>query len=454
MTNNLTNKQNKPTVVGINFIINLIFLYIMNNMSMKEFCVAANEKCVCTRRSEANKILHVAEGENAQLVRIRTKDNVFIVWCYDGAEETLFYPAFKVDEGKLPDITGILAANIVKPQTAFFNYRTGEYYYLQAEAQEKEEDGYKWQEILDTEIMQIVVFANERIIWQIFNCMNYPEVPRKLFIRPYALDFGGEKKIFWYIQISSHEFMDTSDSLKIKYDQKEFSIWDSVKKFWKPNVSKMVPILSVDNYSVIKNFTDMHTYLDEDDAINDYLFKNHSNLLKKIIHEDSVFIPLVWSDNTSLSEDVLTNLMQQVKVAKELEMFGKSKREDRSKSGYLQAKQSNAFYYKRIYQTLKAEADDTYNITSTKAFRAGDSYYSCGWDDTLGMNFRKANKPRLFFLQDDSNAMDIAKFHSREISLNDSSEDVDFRSYLRWSDPEYVNRRMYDTDKKEHLQTK
>lgn len=408
----------------------------MNNMSMKEYCISASEKCVCTRRSEVNKILHVAEGENAQLVRLRTKDNVFIAWLYDGEEETLFYPAFKVDEGKLPDITEILAANKVKPDTAFFCYRTGEYYYLFAEGEEKDEDGFKYKDISDTEILQIVFFANERMIWQIFNQINYPELPMQPFVRPYTLDIDGEKQIFWYIEFFTFEAV--NDKYPVLTKEKKFLEWSSLNKFWKPSVYH--ELLSTDlsaedretagiGYAKCrlrpKNLKPWEDALGDDrqyNNFNDYLRDNYSDNIKSISHVYSLFIPLVWSDNKSFKKGVLSDLMTQVKMARDYEIFHQHMFRDENLN----------------YHIRKAVDSDTYNIVSSKAMKMGDSYYSSSWNETLGMYFNKSDKPRLYLLKEDA-TQEIVKYHS-EMSPDDSSEDRDFKIYLRWSDDNWVEK--------------
>lgn len=417
----------------------------MNNMSMKEYCVSASEKCVCIRRSEANKILHVTEGENAQLVRLRTKDNVFIAWLYDGEEETLFYPAFKVDEGKLPDITEILAADEVKPDTAFFCYRTGEYYYLFAEGEEKDEEDFKYKDISDTEIMQIVFFANERMIWQIFNQVSYPELPMQPFVRPYTLDVDGKKQVFWYIEFCAWETV--KDEKSVLTSEKKFKEWSSLSKFWKPDGYQK--LLNTDltaedveyearAYVECRNLpddikpwecvsADHRRYKDFKEFLQVNCFPDH---IKRICHSHVIFIPLVWSDNKSFELRVLSDLMKQVEMARDYELF------------YQHLSVEDGFQFRNAVDY------DTYNIFSSRAMKIGDCYYSCAWNETLGTYFNKSSKPRLYFLRDNA-AKEILKIHT-EMSPDDSSEDRSFKIYLKWNDKEWVDKNYDKTCKQRY----
>lgn len=376
-------------------------------MSMKECCVSASEKCVCTRRSEVNKILHVAEGENVQLVRLRTKDNVFIAWLYDGEEETLFYPAFKVDEGKLPDITEILAADEVKPDTAFFCYRTGEYYYLFAEGEEKDEDDFKYKDISDTEIMQIVVFANERMIWQIFNKSNYPEIPNIPIIEPFLFAVNGEYKPFWFVQIEAVDNENFSE-----YKRKISDVWKDIHKFWNFTISDM----SIDGYDTGK--VDEVTFED--------VF-----VINKVSNVKGVFIPVYWEDNTTARNNS-ADFFRTYKIVKSLERFG-------SYSEYDEKNQSTLHLSTNPMDNYE-DHDDKYmyyditpnKIVIDKSFKCNDNYFSFSWNDTFGLYLTNSKKPRLYFLKNNNQSLFFKVFNEYKFQ---SPEELSFRHYLRWSDP-------------------
>ena len=383
----------------------------MNNMSMKEYCVSASEKCVCIRRSEANKILHVTEGENAQLVRLRTKDNVFIVWLYDGEEGTLFYPAFRVDEGKLPDITEILAADEVKPDTAFFCYRTGEYYYLLAEREEKDDDGYKYEDISDTEIMQIVVFANERLVWQIFNKSNYPEIPSSPIIKIYRFETNGEYKPFWFVQINCNNH--SSDDKINELSQSIVDCWmneDIGEKFWKLT------------------------------TIDKFLQKDCSGKQMETL-EKGVFIPVFWDDNAWVLKNQEA-FIKKPRLFDELVKFGLYQE-------YLEEKDEEGHKFLRIisnpiyrsgsdYLTKEIFVDISENIVvSGKAFKHNDNYLAFFWNDTFGLYLTNSKKPRLYFMKNNADTSFFNVFNEYEFQ---SVEDLSFRHYLRWNDPRAKNK--------------
>ncbi len=312
----------------------------MNNMSMKEYCVSASEKCVCTRRSEANKILRVVDGENAQLVRLRTKDDVFIVWLYDGEEETLFYPVFKIDDGKLPDVTEILAADEIKPDTAFFCYRNGEYYYLFAEGEEKDEDGLKYKDISDTEIMQIVVFANERMIWQIFSRRNYPEIPSNPIIKPYLFEVNGEYKPFGFVQINV--FWRSEERQNSSWCEKE-----NLQRFWNFTISEE-RLYRKDSGKV------------DETTLDDVWIETGWSIVR------GIFIPVFWEDNIIVRD--------------------------------------NSANFFKTYETVKYDDMAPNKIVIDKAFKYNDNYWSFSWNDTQGLFLNVSKKQRLYFLNSNGNS--------------------------------------------------
>lgn len=382
----------------------------MNNMSMKESCVSASEKCVCTRRSEVNKILHVAEGENAQLVRLRTKDNVFIAWLYDGEEGTLFYPAFKVDEGKLPDITEILAADEVKPDTAFFCYRTGEYYYLFAEGEEKDDNGYKWKDISDTEIMQIVVFANERLVWQIFNKSNYPEIPSSPIIEPFLFEVNGEYKPFWFVQIQAF-FISTNLSAVREKINDSWLKDENLQRFWNFTTS------DTNSIKQDEGKVDINT-------MEDVVYTVSESIVK------GIFIPVFWGDNTT-ARDNSADFFRRYKIVKSLERFGLYSEYDEKTCSTIHISTNPMDNYeshgdKYVYYDINLN-----RIVIDKSFAYNDSYLSFSWNDTLGLYLINSKKPRLYFLKSNNASLFSKEFKEYKFQ---SVEELSFRHYLRWSD--------------------
>lgn len=113
------------------------------------------------------------------------------------------------------------------PDTSFFYHKTAEYYYLQATKEECTTIPYKYWDIIETEIRQIVFFANERMVWQIFNQFNYPELPRVSSIHPYLWKANGKPQAFWCVELSFYENCETQKLPKAEWLQQE-----AFKKQW------------------------------------------------------------------------------------------------------------------------------------------------------------------------------------------------------------------------------
>lgn len=136
-------------------------MHIMNQISVKECGVSARKQCVFTSRNKADKGLHIAKKQHVKLFRIRTTDDVFIVWGIDEAGGQRFYPAFKMNK-TVPVVANCVAVKEIKPDTAFYEPKTDLYYYYGSNGD-------------DVKLVRLTMLVNERMVWQIF---NYDDVPK------------------------------------------------------------------------------------------------------------------------------------------------------------------------------------------------------------------------------------------------------------------------------------
>ncbi len=136
-------------------------MYIMNQISVKECGVSARKQCVFTSRNKADKGLHIAKKQHVKLFRIRTADDVFIVWGIDEEGGQRFYPAFKMNK-TVPAVADCVAVKEIKPDTAFYDPQTDLYYYYGSNGE-------------DVKLVRLTMLVNERMVWQIF---NYDDVPK------------------------------------------------------------------------------------------------------------------------------------------------------------------------------------------------------------------------------------------------------------------------------------